>query len=119
MDKVSSVLAIVYTDKNEARARDVANAIVEAYNEDGINDKNQIAEKTEQFVSDRIALISGELEDVDSQVEQLKKSSRLPDLNCASGTLLQTGTRYTDEVVSLEAELSITKDPFIFERSCQ
>ena len=110
VDKVSSVLAIVYTDKNEARARDVANAIVEAYNEDGINDKNQIAEKTEQFVSDRIALISGELEDVDSQVEQLKKSSRLPDLTSASGTLLQTGTRYTDEVVSLEAELSITKD---------
>ena len=70
VDKMASIVSIVYTDNNEMRAKEIVDAIVVAYNEDGINDKKAIAEKTEQFVSERIALISGQLEDVDSQVEQ-------------------------------------------------
>ena len=106
VDKNASVLAIKYSDNNEQRAKEVADIMVVVYNAEAINDKKLIAEKTEQFVSDRIALISGELTDVDSQVEQIKKSSGLTDFSSASGMLLQTGTRYTDEVVELEAELS-------------
>jgi len=109
IDKNASIVSIVYTDNNELRAKEVVDAVVVAYNEDGINDKKAIAEKTEQFVSERIALISGQLEDVDSQVEQLKKSTGLPDLNTASGTILQTGTRYLEQVNSLEAELLLIK----------
>ena len=107
VNKNASVLAIVYSDNNEQRAREVTNAMVDAYNEDGINDKNLIAEKTEQFVSDRIALISGELGDVDTKVEQMKKSAQLTDFSSASGMLQQMGTRYSDEVVELEAEMSM------------
>ena len=106
VNKNASVLAIVYSDDNEQRAREVTDIMAVVYNADAINDKKLIAEKTEQFVSDRIALISGELTDVDSQVEQLKRSSGVTDFSSASGLVLQTATRYTDEVVDLEAELS-------------
>ena len=107
INKNASILALVYSDNNEQRAREVTNTWVDVYNDDGINDKTLIAEKTEQFVSERISLISGELQDVDSQVEQLKKSSRLADLSSASGMLQQTGTRYSDEVMDLETELNL------------
>ena len=76
VDKMASILSITYEDDNEARANEVVNTLVDVYNEDGINDKNKVAEKTEQFVSDRIALISGELDDVDAKVEQLKNQEK-------------------------------------------
>ena len=109
VDKNSSVLALKYNDNNEARAREVVTALVDAYNEDAAEDKRAVAEKTEQFVSERISLISGELEDVDAQVAQLKKDARIPDIQTASGTMLQTGIRYSEEVNSLEAELQMIK----------
>ena len=90
LDKNADVLVITYSDNNEQRAKETITALVEAYNEDGINDKNLIAQKTEQFVSERIALISGELEDVDSKVAQVKRSSGLPEIYSASGLLQQT-----------------------------
>ena len=112
VDKNASILAIGYSDNNDARAREVVNALVDAYNEDAAEDRRAVAEKTEQFVSERISLISGELEDVDAQVAQLKKDARIPDIQTASGTMLQTGIRYSDEVNSLEAELQMIKKNF-------
>jgi uncharacterized protein involved in exopolysaccharide biosynthesis len=46
IDKNASIVSIVYTDNNELRAKEVVDAVVVAYNEDGINDKKAIAEKT-------------------------------------------------------------------------
>ena len=109
VDKNAAVLSLKYSDNNEARAREVVTAMVDAYNDDAAEDNRAVAEKTEQFVSERIGLISGELEDVDAQVAQLKKEARLPDLQTASGTMLQTGIRYSEEVNSLEAELQMIK----------
>ena len=110
VDKMASILAISYKDENSDRAKQIVDTLIAVYNDDAIDDKNKVAQKTEKFISERIALISGELGSVDSQVEQLKKSSQLPELSSASSILQQTSTRYTDQVVQLEAELSILRD---------
>ena len=104
VDKMASIIAISYTDNNDRRAKEVVDVLVDVYNEDAVNDKNKVAEKTDQFVSERIALIMGELEDVDTKVERIKKSTGMPDIQGASGALISNTTRYTDEVVSLETE---------------
>ena len=104
VDKIASIISISFTDANANRTREVVDTLIAVYNEDVINDKNMVAQKTEQFIDDRIALIYNELSAVDARVESLQKSSNVPDVASASGTILQTGMRYNDEVVSLEAE---------------
>ena len=105
-DKVDSILNISYSDANAVRAREVVDTLIAVYNEDVINDKNMVAEKTEKFIDDRIALIFGELSAVDARIESLQKSANVPDLSSASGTVLQSGMRYADEVAQLEVELA-------------
>ncbi len=106
-DKMASILNLSINDVNEKRAKDILDTLIAVYNEDVISDKNKVAQKTERFIDERIALISGELNDVDSKVESLYKSSRITDLASASGALLATGTRYNEEVVRLETELTL------------
>ena len=110
IDKNADILVITYSDNNDLRAKETINALVDAYNADGIKDKNLIAQKTEQFVSERISLISGELDDVDTKVAEVKRSSGLPELSTSSGSILQSATRYSEEVMSLESQLILIKD---------
>ncbi len=109
VDKMADILNLSITDRNEQRAQDILDTLIAVYNEDVINDKNKVAQKTENFIDERIALISGELRDVDSKVESLYKSSRITDLASASGTFLESSTRYNEEVVRLETELTLVK----------
>ena len=56
-DKIASILNISYSDANALRTKEVVDTLIAVYNEDVINDKNMVAEKTEKFIDDRIALI--------------------------------------------------------------
>ena len=107
VDKMASILSITFNDANSERANQIVDTLIAVYNDDAIDDKNKVAQKTEAFISERIALISGELNVVDAQVESIKRGSQLPDLSSASSQLLQTGQRYTDEVNRLETEMTL------------
>ena len=110
VDKMASVLSITFEDANSRRANEIVDTLIAVYNDDAVEDKNKVAQKTEQFISDRITLISGELDDVDAQVEHLKRQSQLPETEGAGSALLQTSTRYSEQVVALETELRLIRD---------
>ncbi|MBR5092582.1 MAG: polysaccharide biosynthesis tyrosine autokinase, partial [Bacteroidales bacterium] len=104
VDKMATILSISYTDSNPQRANDIVDTLIAVYNDDAVNDKNKVAQKTEEFIAERIALISSELGDVDAEVEQLKKQSNLGDFEGVSGQVLQSVTKYSEQVVQLEVE---------------
>ena len=103
-DKMASILNITYQDSNPLRANEIVDTLIVVYNDDAVEDKNKVAQKTEEFIAERIILISGELGDVDAEVAQLKKEANVPDFEGTTSTLLQTGTKYSEQVVQLEAE---------------
>ena len=109
LDKQATILSITYSDANAWRAKDVIDTLITVYNEDVINDKNVVAEKTEKFIDDRIELIYGELNAVDAQVAAIQRGANVPDLTSAGSTVLQSGIRYTDEVSAIEVELQAVK----------
>ncbi|MDO4218099.1 MAG: polysaccharide biosynthesis tyrosine autokinase [Bacteroidales bacterium] len=108
-DKMASIINITYSDRNQRRCQEIIDTLIAVYNEDVINDKNKVAQKTESFIVERIALISGELGAVDSQVAQLQQQANLTDQAATTGILLQTSTRYAEDVVALSTELELVK----------
>ena len=107
VDKMASVISISYNDPNRKRANEIVDTLIAVYNDDAVEDKNKVAQKTEAFITERISLISGELGDVDAQVENIKRASGLGEMTGASGQLLQTTQRFSEEVVKLETELQL------------
>ena len=106
-DKVTGILNLSIKDSNPVRARRVLDTLIAVYNDDAIADKNKIAQNTEDFIINRIRLISGELEDVDERVASLKQSTQVTDYAVASNLALTSGLKYTEEVLAVETELSM------------
>ena len=65
IDKNADILVITYSDNNDLRAKETINALVDAYNADGIKDKNLIAQKIEKVIIKNSEL-KPEMAEVDS-----------------------------------------------------
>src|SRR5690606_17294093 len=73
VNKDASVLTISLVDAVPDKAEDIINKLIEVYNREAIDDKNQIAENTVKFIDERLNFLVTELEDVEKDVEQYKR----------------------------------------------
>lgn len=103
--KSASLINITLNDVNTKRAEDVINTLIQIYNEDAINDKNQIAVSTANFINERLIIISKELGDVDSEIETFKKNNEITDISSETGIYLQAGNEFKSKVLNLENQI--------------
>ena len=108
-DRETVVLQLSFTGSNYKMCQDVLNNLIVAYNDDVINDKNRVALATEAFILDRINAISKDLGGIDSQIEYLKSSNKMPDLNTAATAYVQEGSKYASNVAEAEIQLSLVQ----------
>ena len=72
----ANVLRMTLTTSNKQLSVAALNALIAAYNQYTIDDKNRVARNTESFIVDRINALSKDLGGLDSQIEHLKIINR-------------------------------------------
>lgn len=102
-DKMSDVLKLSITTDNNDLGIDILNALIVAYNQDGIEDKNRVARNTEDFIAERINAISQDLSGVDTRIAQLKSASA----NASMYSDAASGIRYQENASDANLQLSI------------
>jgi tyrosine-protein kinase Etk/Wzc len=85
----STVLELTYEDPSIQRGRDVLNKLLDVYVQSSLNDKNSEASNTLKFIESRLGLITGELGDVEKDVETYKTSKGLTDISAESQLFLE------------------------------
>lgn len=103
--KSTSLINISLNDVNTKRAEDIINTLIQVYNEDAINDKNQIAFNTANFINERLAIIGQELGDVDSEIETFKKNNEITDISSETGIYLQAGSEFKTKALNLQNQI--------------
>ena len=106
-NKLATIIQLSLTDRSIQRAEDILNTIIEIYNEDAINDKNQIARNTSQFINERLIIIQEELGSVDSEIAEFMQRNQLTDIRSETGVYLQEGSMYNKEGLALENQIAI------------
>ncbi|WP_313089845.1 GumC family protein [Chryseobacterium flavum] len=108
VEKESTVLGLkmLYPEPNKAYA--ILNNLIMYYNEDAINDKNIEARKTEEFIDERIAIISRELGDVENRKERYKIENKTVDLAREAQLELQISTNAKTKLLDLETQIEVT-----------
>ena len=94
-DEMASIVSLSLKDASWQRAQAVLKGLIEVYNADARNSKEQIALKTAAFVDERIEEISQELGGVTDQLADFKRANRM-----LSPTA--TAQRYMEEVYTTE-----------------
>nr|WP_321223488.1 polysaccharide biosynthesis tyrosine autokinase [uncultured Psychroserpens sp.] len=102
----SNVIKLSLNESIKEKARLILNKVIEKYNEDVIKDKEKIVEITSEFITNRLNVVSNELEQVDFTAEKLQKDNRLTALGSQSNIFLEsereTGSRINQTSTQLQ-----------------
>lgn len=103
--KDATVLKVVYRTPIIKAGEDFVRTLVDFYNIDAANLKNQGTENTQQFIDSRLVSISDDLAAVETQVENYRRQNNLIDVSSEAQLYLEQ-TGFTDEKL---AELELQK----------
>lgn len=109
VEEESSILTLSLKDSSPEKTEDMLNTLVNVYNEDAINDKNQIAVNTANFINERLIIIEKELGGVESNLEEFKKQNKMVDIGSIAGRYLGESQKYNEESAKLEAQLQFAQ----------
>lgn len=107
--KTTTVAQVKLEDSQPQRILDYLSCLVDAYNDDANEDKNEVARKTEEFIRERIEIIRTELDDTEGDVETYKRNNNLINLSANAGSDLAGSTQYQKEQVNLQTQLMLFK----------
>lgn len=116
ISKTSSVVNVSITDPVQKKAEDFLNSMIQIYNEDAAQDKNFISENTSKFISERLGLITQELDGVEQDVESFKKSNRLTDIESEAKLFIEGSNEYDKKGVETEIQLNVVSSLLDFIR---
>lgn len=102
----ATIINLSISDASIRKAEDLLNTLIEVYNENWIQDKNQIAVSTSQFISDRLEVIENELGHVDENIAGYKSEHLLPDVQAASSLYMAQSAENNKELSALNNQLS-------------
>lgn len=103
----ASILYLNLQDFNTARAEDVLNTLITIYNENTIQDKNQVAINTSEFINDRLIIIEKELGGVESQIEQFKTARNIIDIDAEASRNMSEKVQYTSAAQDLQLQTKL------------
>lgn len=102
----ATIINLSIDDASVQKAEDLLNTLIEVYNEKWIQNKNQIAVSTSQFIGDRLQVIENELGHVDENISSYKSEHLLPDVQAASNLYLSQSAENKKELLTLNNQLS-------------
>ena len=114
VNKDVTVIKISIDYPNVDKAKDIINHLVEVYNADAINDKNDESKKTAEFIEERIANVGNDLGNVEAKKEQFKKANQITDLLIEGEIGLKTSAEARAKQLELESQLELTNSLISF-----
>lgn len=107
--KSTTIAQLTMTDSQIARATDFLNKLVSVYNEEGNNDKNEVAAKTAEFINERIHLINEELGTTESQLASFKQRAGVVDITADATQAATEQSNYERAYAENEVQISLVE----------
>lgn len=89
IDEYSNIVTLTLKYPCKEKAEAILNKLMELYNQRTIDDKNIIARKTSDFITNRLQLIKGDLENIDKSEERYKSSNKIADIEVQTEAIVE------------------------------
>lgn len=107
--KTTTIAKISLKDAVKQRGVDFVNRLVAFYNQDANDEKNEVAQKTAEFIEERIGIINGELGTTESELAEFKRRSGLTDLTSDAQMALEESSRYEQQRMQNATQISLVQ----------
>ncbi len=105
--ELSNIITISFTNPVPEKSIDILNELIFVYNQNAIEDKKIIADRTSDFINDRIKEITGELTTVDQDAQDFKTEKGVTDLANESNIALNLSAANRQELENARTQLNI------------
>lgn len=103
----TTMALLTITGSQVPRGVDFLNKLVEVYNEEGNNDKNEVAAKTAEFIDERIRIINKELGTTESQLASFKQRAGVVDITSDASQAASEQAGYERAQAENEVQLTL------------
>ncbi len=107
-DELSNVVTFSLQDPVERKAIDILDGLINNYNNNAIEDKRLIANKTSDFINDRILEIYGDLSTVDQSAQEFKSGRGITDVGSQISSNIDISAQSQQELQNAQIQLNIT-----------
>ncbi len=105
----TTIAQISVKSTHRQRGMDFINKLVEIYNRDANDDKNEVATKTAEFIDERINIINGELGTTEQELETFKRDAGLTDLKSDAQLALSENSEYEKKRAENSTQLRLVQ----------
>lgn len=89
------------------KSEDILNELTRQYVIDGVNDKNEEAQNTQNFINDRLAIITEDLSGIEGEKEGFKRANQIVDLEAQASMALSKADENTKLIVTNSMQLDV------------
>ena len=81
--QAKDILELSIVNESSSKSEDFLNKLMSRFNEEGVENKQEVAENTTSFIQDRLEMITSELDSVEVGIAEFKRENRI--MNVESG----------------------------------
>ena len=107
--KMLDVINLSIKTTNAQKGRDILNKLTDVYNQDATEQNNLSVINTAIFIDSRLSLLTGELSEVEREVETYKKINQLTDIEQDARNILSRNNIYDQQQVQVEIQQHLIK----------
>ncbi|KIA88533.1 GumC family protein [Kaistella jeonii] len=89
------------------KSEDILNELAKQYIIDGVNDKNQEAQNTQNFINERLEVITTDLSGIEGEKERFKQTNQITNLEAQGGLALSKADESTKLILTQSMQLDL------------
>ena len=105
----SDVLSIKIENESAALSEAILNELIAKFNTDGILDRQLVSKRTLDFIDDRFIYLSKELDSIEINKKDYKKSNSLSYIQADAGMTIEKKSLAEGEVFRIETQIELSK----------
>ena len=104
-----NIIDVKCIDTSIPRAENVLKTIISIYNENWVQNRNQISVSTNEFIKERLAVIEEELGDVDQNIAGYKSAHAMPDVTAVAAQAMGEQTAADQQRQAISNQLYMVR----------
>lgn len=105
--KMSSIVNLSYRDEIPLRAENVLNQLIISYRDAGIHEKNALAKNTLEFINERLATVTKDLDSIQKRVQEYKSNQNAVDISTQGQLYLENVSENNQKLSQVSTQLSV------------
>lgn len=107
--KAQDILSMSLVQESVQKSEDFLNALMAKFNENGVENKREVAENTAAFIQERLEIITEELDSVEGGMADFKRQNQIMDVTSGAAEFKSKSTQAEQEIFNLQTQLELIK----------